>query len=168
VNGFNTSPAGTTISAIDSANSLCSFGFDATYYPQVEDYMINSIGGSIQTTNRYWAPLNNYQFASPGGCRSQLAEGNEILWAYNAFNAVAFLDIQPRVANLKPMMSVVFRVTNGMNGKPVAGASVNGVLTDQYGIVTYHATTLGNFRIKATKGDSIRSPVAVVDVTPCC
>lgn len=166
-NGFNTSPAGTTISAVDSANGLCNFGYDATYYPQIEEYMIKSIGGSTQTTGKYWAPFNNFQSYFPG-CRSQLTEGQDILWAYNSFSTGVFLDIQPRMAELKPGTAVVFRVTNGRTGQPVAGASVNGALTDQYGIVTYFATALGSFRLKATKGDSIRSPVAVVDVTPCC
>lgn len=59
---------------------------------------------------------------------------------------------------------MVFTVTDGSTGVPVSGASFNGLTTNALGQVVYVATTPGYYRLKATKSDSIRSPVVQITV----
>ncbi|GAB7329385.1 hypothetical protein MBLNU13_g01170t1 [Cladosporium sp. NU13] len=50
-NNANPSPGGTMISAINAARKLNGFGFDETYSSQFEDFSINTIAGTSQTSN---------------------------------------------------------------------------------------------------------------------
>lgn len=163
-NGANPTAEGTSTTALDSASNLCSFPYDGTFDSEFDDYFITSIGGSAETATEFWGLLNNFQFTPVGGCQFEPAEGDEILWAYNAFNMVHFLDVQPRSASVEVGGSVVFTVTDGTTGNVVAGASFNGVLSDAAGQVVYTAEQVGTFRVKATIESGIRSPAAIITV----
>lgn len=56
----------------------------------------------------------------------------------------------------------VFTVTDGSTGKPVAGASVGGKLSDEAGHVALAFTDAGEHGLKASKNNTIRSNELVV------
>ncbi|PVH87300.1 hypothetical protein DL98DRAFT_582011 [Cadophora sp. DSE1049] len=155
-NNANPSPAGTGITCIADAAGLCGFSFDGTWSSSFQNFFITRIGTSDSNAS--------------GGCQTQPPPGNELLWAFDAFNANNFLDVQPRTANLKLGDVAVFTVTgrdgNGGGGSnAVAGATFNGLPTNANGQVVYVANQVGTYRIKATRGGDIRSPAAIITVT---
>jgi hypothetical protein len=94
-----------------------------------------------------------------------VGDGDESLWAFDAFNKVHFLDVQPRSATVPVGRIVIFTITDRMNGNtPVAGASFGGLVSDVNGEVIYVGTTPGTRRVKAERSDSLRSPAAVITV----
>ena len=52
---------------------------------------------------------------------------------------------------------IIFAVTDGQTGNPVAGATVNGPTTDANGKVSVTFTQVGTQEVKATKPGAIRS-----------
>lgn len=163
--GANPSPGGTATTGIASAAGLCGFGFDGTYDSSFQDFFITSISDSTESSTRFWGLLNNYQFTPSGGCQTEPAAGDNLLWAYNAFNANYFLEVTPSGATLSLGSVMIFTVTDGTSGVPVAGALLNGLPSNGNGQVVFMATEPGTFRYKATRSDSIRSPAVVITVT---
>lgn len=171
-NSANPSPAGTGITCLADAGGLCGFSFDGTYSSSFQDDFITRIGTSDSNSgsNKFWGILLDYAFTPAGGCETQPPAGSELLWAFDAFNANYFLDVEPRTANIKLGEAAVFTVTGrdgggGGNSNGVGGATFNGMSTNANGQVVYVANEMGTFRIKATRSDSIRSPAAVITVT---
>ncbi|TVY64352.1 hypothetical protein LSUE1_G007094 [Lachnellula suecica] len=168
-NGANSSPSGTGITAIASAGSLCGFDFDGTFSSSFDDFFIERIGSTAQTSNEYWGILLNYAFTPTGGCETEPGNGNSLLWAFNAFNANYFLEVEPQKATLSVGQTSVFTVYghdgNGGSPVPVSGASFNGEISNANGQVVFVATTPGTYRVKATRSDSIRSEQAIITVT---
>ena len=164
-NNANPSAAGTGITAINDAGSLCGFDFDGTYTASFQDFFISRIGSTSQTATQFWGILLNYQYTPTGGCETEPPAGSDLLWAFDAFNKNNFLKVEPKTATLTVGSSQVFTVTDGQTGNPISGATFNGLITNSQGQVTYVATQAGNFRIKATRSDSIRSNAAMITVT---
>ena len=163
-NNANPVAKGTSTTALDSANGLCEFGYDGTYDTEFSDSFITSIGGSTETSTEFWGLLNNFQFTPVGGCQEEPAPLDEILWAYNAFNANSFLDIQPRTASVALSATATFTIKDGSTGTLIAGALFDGVSSDVNGQVTFTASQVGTFGVKATKSNAIRSPAVVITV----
>jgi len=163
-NGANPTPAGTSTTAVDSASGLCGFHYDGTYDSDFQDFFITNIGGDSETSTQFWGLLNSFQFTPVGGCQEEPAPTDEILWAYDAFNAASFLNVEPRTASVQLGDTVVFTITDGSTGNLIAGASFNGVVSDAQGQVVYTPNQVGTFRYKATRSDSIRSPTAIITV----
>ena len=74
------------------------------------------------------------------------------------------MDVQPRTASVQLGDTVVFTITDGSTGNPIAGALFNGVLSDAQGQVVYTPDQVGTFRYKATLSGAIRSPAAIITV----
>jgi hypothetical protein len=163
--GANVVASGTPTTALDSANGLCGFGYDGSWESEFDDYFIQSIGGDAETSTEFWGLLVNFQFTSVPGCQFEPKPNDEILWAYNAFNAQYFLNVEPQTASLAIGGTQVFTITDGNTGVPLEGASFNGLTSNANGQVTFTATVAGTFRYKATLSGSIRSPVAIITVT---
>lgn len=88
-----------------------------------------------------------------------------MLFAFDGFSKAHFLKLEgPRVA--QKGRSVVYTVTDGMTGLPVAGAAVNDGTSDVNGHVSVSFGKAGLNGIKATKSDSVRSNQLNVNVTP--
>ncbi|KAL2065716.1 hypothetical protein VTL71DRAFT_3386 [Oculimacula yallundae] len=163
----NSSPAGTGITCLADAGGLCNFDFDATYSSTFSDFFITRIGSTMQTDTQFWGMLNNFAITPTGGCQTQPQPGDELLWAFDAFNADSFLDIQPRNATLSVGSTTTFavRASDGSgNFSPAAGALFNGLPSDANGQVVYVPTQPGVYRLKATRNGSIRSPAVVITV----
>ncbi|CZS91976.1 uncharacterized protein RAG0_02542 [Rhynchosporium agropyri] len=163
------SPSGTATTSLADAGGLCRFDFDGTYDSQFDDFFITRIGATAQPSNQFWGLLLNSVFTPTGGCQTQPQPGDELLWAFDAFNANGFLDIQPRTINLRLGQLAELTVTSSSGSNagqvPVSGALFNNLLSGSRGRVAYAANQIGTFRLKATKNASIRSPAVIINVT---
>jgi len=164
-NNANPNPGGTPTTGLDSSGALCGFGFDGTYSSSFQDFFITSIGDTAQTNTQFWGLLDNYQFTPTGGCQFEVWNGDEVLWAFDAFNANAFLKVTPPTAQIAVGGTFTFTVIDGMSGNPIAGASFNGATSDSNGQVQLSFPTAGTFRYKATRASSIRSNGVIITVS---
>lgn len=166
----NPNPAANGISGLVSAGGLCSFSIDGTFSSEGDDFFITRIGASDSTSysDEYWGILNNFVFTLSGGCETEPAVGDELLWAFNAFNVDYFLDVEPRSVTLNAGASTNITISgySGYGGAatPIAGAEFNGLESNADGQVVYVATTPGTYRLKATASDAIRSPAVIITV----
>lgn len=87
-----------------------------------------------------------------------------MLWAYNAFNLVHFLEVSPKEVVVRKGENSTVRVVDGSTGSPVQGATIDGVETDGNGDAVLRFEKKGIFKFKATAADSLRSNALVVTV----
>ena len=181
-NNGNPLPGPTCTSALDDASKIPSnlFSFDgqvsyftlhnmmannpfvgnrySTFSAEFDDFFITSIGGVTQTSTQFWGILLNFEFTQVGGCQQEVNANDEILFAFDAFNANAFLKLTgPATARINKMFFVT--VTDAQTGKPVAGAAVSFGISDANGNVPFNLgfTRIGVQKFKATKPGAIRS-----------
>jgi len=172
-NGENTLPGPTCTSALDNASKNL-FTFDGTFSTQFDDFFITSIGGDTQTSTRFWGILLNYEFTPVGGCQQEVKANDEILFAFDAFNANAFLQLTGPAVVI-PRRPTIYTVTDGQTGKPVAGATLDaggaaGVVAagttsvDGLIYVTYSPPRggPGPYKLKASKPGAIRSNQLII------
>jgi hypothetical protein len=127
-----------------------------TFDPEFDDFFITSIDNFNQTATEFWGILLNYQFTAVGGCQQEVTEGQDVLWAFNAFNAEFFLKLTgPYIARIGEPVTV--NVTDGATGLDVEGAVVNGVSTNADGQATITFHEFGEHVLKAEKINAIRS-----------
>jgi len=157
----NPTPGPTATSALDSAAHHAGFTFDGTFDTEFDDFLITRIGLDTQTSTDFWGLLVNFQFAEVGGCQQEVRLDDQVLWAFNAFNANAFLKLTgPSV--VKEGETATFAVTDGLTGDAVQGASIGGETTDANGHAVVMFKTPGAHTFKATKESTIRSNELVV------
>jgi len=88
-NNAHPTPGPTPTAAGADAMAIVGQGFDGDWYAApFEDYFITQWGPDRQSNAaaEYWGLVVNDVFTSVGGCQYQLAEGDEVLWVYDAFN----------------------------------------------------------------------------------
>lgn len=151
-------PGPTATSALADAAKAKGFLFDGTFDTEFDDFFITSIGDSPETDTQFWGLLANFVFTPVGGCQERATPLTHILWAFDAFNADAFLFLEGPSAAL-PGQPVTLTVKNGTEGNPISGASVGHgfPLTDAQGHVTVSFGTRGVQSLKAEKEGTIRS-----------
>ncbi|USW51989.1 hypothetical protein Slin15195_G053080 [Septoria linicola] len=131
-NNANGSPGSTLTTQIDAAGRQEGFGFDGTYANQFQDFFINSISATTSTGNQFWGVLRNLVFTARGGCQEQSRNGDEGLWAFDAFAPNRrFLKLDPEVIVVSTdtaSVTLTVRGANPNNGNlsPVAGATLGG------------------------------------------
>ena len=162
-NGANPTPGPTCTTALSDAARHGGFTWDGTFLDQFDDFFVMAIGGDAQTTTQFWGTLLDFQFNHVSGCEQEVLAGQEVLWAFDAFNANNFLKISGP-GRVKARRPVVVTVVNGMNGQPVAGARIassllvgGGNTTDAAGMATLTFSRPGSVVLKAERADSIRS-----------
>jgi hypothetical protein len=105
----------------------------------------------------------NYQFTAVGGCQQKVTKGQDVLWAFNAFNAQNFLKLTgPELAFTG--YPAVYTVTDGATGLVVEGATVGGGTTNSSGEVALTFNRVGVRDLKAEKANAIRSNAVVTVV----
>jgi hypothetical protein len=141
-----------------------------TYDGQFEDFFITCIGSSVQTATQFWGLLLDYQFTPGGGCQQEVAAGQHVLWAFDAFNKSYFLKLVLTGAP-RPVVGggATFTVTDGTTGVIISGATVSDgketATTASDGTVTIKFTSPGIKTFKASRDDSLRSngvPITVL------
>jgi hypothetical protein len=163
--GANPQPGDTPTCALNAAASACGFTYDGTFDSDFDDYSITAIGGSEQTATEFWGILVNYQFTPVSGCQFEDSPGDNILWAFNAFNANYFLELSLSASNVSAGESVTASVKDGMTGVDIPDASVGGATTGANGEATLAFSTPGIYSLKASRSDSIRSNAVIITVT---
>jgi hypothetical protein len=96
---WNTTPEPTPTSSAVDAMSLIGETFDGQWYPGFNDYFIKRFGPDAEKGGKSWGIEVNSTFTNVGGCQYQLDAGDEVLWAFNAFNFRPFLALFPAAAN---------------------------------------------------------------------
>ncbi|ELU37828.1 hypothetical protein AG1IA_08146 [Rhizoctonia solani AG-1 IA] len=106
-------------------------------------------------------------FIQVGGCQQQVAAGDTILWAFDAFGKAFFLKLDgPSTA--KVGVPVQVRVTDGPSEQAISGASIAGYpssISDSNGYTTVTFTSAGTKKIKAQRSDSLRSNALTITVS---
>lgn len=174
-NNANPAPGGTLTTQIAAAGEAEGFGFDGTYSNQFSDFFINSISMTTSTGNQFWGVLRNLVFTARGGCQEPNFNGDEGLWAFDAFapNRV-FLKLDPeyQVVRSGETASVTLTVQganpNSGNLSPASGATVGfGSPADSNGNIQLDVPTEpGCYQYKAERSNSIRSNAFYLTVLP--
>ncbi|KZT38606.1 hypothetical protein SISSUDRAFT_986036 [Sistotremastrum suecicum HHB10207 ss-3] len=163
--GQNAVAGPTCTTALDSASgSQTDFTYDGTFDADFDDYFITRIAGDSQNDIQFWGLLLNFQFTPVGGCQQEVAVGDAVLWAFDAFSKTFFLRLTgPSVATLG--VPTTFTVTDGMTGIPIAGATIGSDVSDASGHVVITFSSGGKFTLKAEEPNSIRSNALTVTVS---
>lgn len=136
-----------------------------TYDTQFEDFFITAIGNSTETSTQFWGLLLGYQFTPVGGCQQVVKTGDQVLWAFDAFNKDYLLQLTLVGAPVARVgMTVSFKVVDGSTGMIIPNAIVSAVsggletsTSDSTGLVAIKLLTAGHKTFKAERSDSIRS-----------
>jgi hypothetical protein len=140
----NPTPGATCTSALDDAAHLAHFTFDgyvasvnsissdikasslacSTFDTEFDDFFITRIAGSAETATQFWGLLLNFQFTPVGGCQQEVKFKDEVLWAFDAFNAAHFLKLSSPSNVIHVHKPVEFTVVDGLTGIPVSGVDV--------------------------------------------
>jgi hypothetical protein len=164
-NGAHPSAVPTATAALDDGARANAFGWDADWFAGLNDFAVKEVGGESQTSTQFWGLVVNYQFASAGGCQTRVNQGDEVLWAFDAFSKAHVLKLAgPAAASTGAPVTVT--VTDGQDGSPQAGAAVQGALTGADGRAALSFDTPGIYRLKAERADSIRSNAIPLCVDP--
>ncbi|KAG5645089.1 hypothetical protein DXG03_006903 [Asterophora parasitica] len=162
--GQNPTSGPTATSALDDAAKQHNFSWDGTFYPQYDDYFVTEIGGVRQTQSEFWGYFVNYKLPDVGGCQQRVKLLDEVLWAFDPFGKPALKLSGTQLARVgKP---VTLTVTDGQNGTPIVGASVDGQISDAAGHVTVTFTSAGVKGLKAEKANTVRSNRLQIAVVP--
>lgn len=161
-------PVPTMTSALDDGSLAGGFDWDADYFG---DFYVNRIGPDANdfANNRYWGIALNLVPPSVGGCQQQVADGNEVLFAYDFF--------QPDFSN-KPLLKLegpqvaetgtpaTLQVSEigcvdftcaATTTAPATGAAVAGQTVGADGTATVLFPAAGTAHLKAEKTGTIRS-----------
>ncbi|MDJ1135090.1 hypothetical protein [Streptomyces iconiensis] len=164
-NNANPTPGPTATSALDDAARLAPFTWDGTYWAEFDDILVTRIGDTAQTDTEFWGILRNYAFTPVGGCQQRVQNGDEILFAFDAFAADHFLKLKgPHAAKVGKPATVT--VTDGATGEPIAGATVGGQSTGADGKARVVFKKAGAESLKAEHPDAVRSNALRVAVLP--
>jgi hypothetical protein len=160
-------PSGpTAIGALDDAARQAGFAWDARWDASFNDYYpFLRIGPDTIDANHYPALYVNWAFAEVGGCGQRVSGGEDVLFAYEDFNASPILRLTgPGSATTG--QGVPLRVVDGLTGAAQAGATVGGATSGPDGTALVSFAQKGIYRLKAEKPDAIRSNTLVLCVDP--
>ncbi len=151
-NGSSPTPGPTPTAATVDAMAVIGEDFDGQWYPGFDDYFVQRWGPDSEDadTYAYWGILVNGGFTPVGGCQYASAAGDDVLWAYDAFDMRPFLRLSaagdPTAAPASPLPTAfvdegdtltveVERYSGAMDGGPqgldtVEGVAVAPVATD--------------------------------------
>jgi hypothetical protein len=193
-NGANPSPGPTATAATADALATLDQTFDGQWYPGYEDYFMRQLGPEREDNDAlwWWGILVNRTFASTGGCQLRVHDGDEVLWANDAFSNRPFLWLAGSTATPTALVGAPLAVTvtsttastarDDTIGEPYAGAQVGAVTAngqsaaagvadagtsaaDGSAIVTFHQA--GWQRVKARAAGSPPAAIASNSVDVC-
>jgi hypothetical protein len=167
-NPGNTGPGPTITSALDDASLAAGFPWESTFF---NDFFVKSIAGEASTSTQFWGYALNYRPVEIGGCQQQVSGGDEVLFAFDFFGAdfserpLLRLSGPGRAVTGQPVSVVVdqFKLVGAqgtareLQQGPAPGAVIGGAQTGPDGTATVTFTGSGLQRLKAARGDAIRS-----------
>jgi len=153
--GAYPTPGPTATGALDSASKRANFGWTGSWSDDFEDFLLSKIGPDTPSGAKYWNVAVNGKSLSVGGCQFQVARGDEVLWADQAFGDEILLLSGAKRARVGKVYRA--KVVNGEDGKPVKGARVGVKRTNARGIARLRFKTRGVKRLKAHHAHAVRS-----------
>jgi hypothetical protein len=176
INPGNPGPGPTVTSALDDGALAQGFTWDANF--SGGDFFVDRIAGEATnlSQSQFWGIALNYTPLGIGGCQQQVAAGDEVLFAFDFFDAtgdrpVLKLSGPARATTGQPVgVSVQQTARNEpypapyVQG-PAAGAVIQGVTTGTDGAATVTFGSPGLVRVKAERPGSIRSNTLLVCVS---
>jgi hypothetical protein len=128
--------------------------------------LITRIANTQNTGRKYWGAWLDYKSLDSGGCQHKVTDGQDILWAFDAFEKKYLLKLAApsEFALVGELYAVT--VTDGSTGTPIEGAIVDGVTTDRDGVARITFMSPGVNTLKAEAPDSLRSNAIRVTVHP--
>jgi hypothetical protein len=170
-NGFSPVPVPVGTAALDDAAKLSGFGFDGTWFPSFEDFVIDEIAGIRPVFPEFWGLYVNQKASTAGGCQMALGTGDEALWSVVQSGPAP--DFLPQSAlrltgptEARVGQPITVRVVEGEQGAPQAGATVAGATTGPDGTATFSFAEKGIYRVKAEKAGAVRSAALTICVDP--
>lgn len=161
--GVNPTPGPSATATLDDGAQLGGFTWDGAWNDGFDDYFVSRIGPDSQTSTQFWGVFVDGTASQVGGCQQRVREGDDVVWAFDAFSKVHTLRLTgPDSAATGQQVAV--KVTDAADGSPIPGASVAGTLTGGDGSATFSLPNAGVYRFKAERADSVRSNVLVMCV----
>jgi len=159
------SPVPTPTAALDDAARANGVSWDADWFDSFSDFIVTRVGNESATSSQFWGLIVNGKFSSSGGCQVKLNQGDEVLYAFDAFSKTAVLRLAgPGTATVGQPLNVT--VTDTQTDTPAANASVRGATTGADGVAAVTFDQEGVYRLKAERSDAIRSNALVVCADP--
>jgi hypothetical protein len=159
------SPVPTPTAALDDAARENNVSWDAAWFASFSDFLVNRVADEPETSSQFWGLIVNGKFASAGGCQTRLNQGDEALYAFDAFSKTAVLRLTgPGTAVVGQPINVT--VADTQNDVPAANATVQGATTGADGVATVTFADKGIYRLKAERSDAVRSNALVVCADP--
>jgi hypothetical protein len=96
-NGGSPVPGATPTAAAADAMALVGGTFGGKWYPGYDDYFVTRFGPDAEDAGKVasWGVIVNDVFTAVGGCQQRLDEGDEVLWAFDAFRGRPRLLLYP-------------------------------------------------------------------------
>jgi hypothetical protein len=166
--GANPSPGPTPTTALDDANAKGGFGWDGAWFGGFSDFSIDRIGpdSANLTTFQFWGLFINEEYAEVGGCQFRINAGDEVLWAYDAFNRQQGVLFLTGDGAIRPGGTANVHVTKARAGTPVAGATIGSETTAADGSAQLTFAEPGIYRLKAEHPQYVRSRALTICVDP--
>jgi hypothetical protein len=154
--GAHPTPGPTAIGALDDASDSFNFSWSGSWNDEFEEFLVNQIGPDSANDQQFWGLAVNGKDTELGGCQTQVRRGQEVLFAYDAFNKKHILLLSgPSATRVGKRESV--KVVDGRTGEPVKGATVGGKETNAKGVARLRFRSRGVRRLKARHPDAVRS-----------
>jgi hypothetical protein len=165
--GAYPSPGPTPTAALDDATRANGITWDGAWFGT--DYFVNRVADEPETSSQFWGLFVNGKLSNVGGCQVRLNQGDEVLYAFDAFSSTT--DNKPVLRLTGPGaatvgQSVNVTVTDTEHDVRAANASVQGSTTGADGVATVSFSQEGIYRLKAERSDAIRSNALVVCADP--
>jgi hypothetical protein len=165
--GTSTSPQVTSGAALTAAEDTAGLIAHGTWSNTFGSPSFSDIGGENvgfdSATNRFLVEYHNEQSASTGSCGQVLQAGDRVLFAYGTGSETLLALSGP--ARARPGAPVALKVTDAHDGTAVAGANVDGRVSNAGGTVLVGPLARGPHALKAAKAGAIRSNRVTVCVT---
>jgi hypothetical protein len=166
-NGASPVPVANATSALDDAAIKGGFTWDGTWSgPGYPDYFVTRVAGESEIsgpTGQYWGVFINGVATTAGGCQSPVEAGDEVLWAFDAFNGALRLAAPGAT---QPAVPITATATDVASGAPVAGATIGGATTGADGRASVSFANPGIYILKADRPGLVRSRGVRVCVDP--
>jgi hypothetical protein len=163
--GAHPSPVPTPTAALDDVTRAHNISWDGQWFASFEDFVVTRVHDESATSSQFWGLVVNGQFASSGGCQTSLTQGDEVVWAFDAFSKSAVLRLSgPGTATVGQPVNV--QVTDTQSGQPAANATVQGATTGSDGVATLTFNEEGIYRLKADRPDAVRSNTVILCADP--
>jgi hypothetical protein len=163
--GANPTAGPTPTAALDDGARLGNFSWDGVWFDGFSDFSVDRVAGDAATTTQFWGSFVDGVQPSVGGCQFRLKDGQEVLWAFDAFSKARALRLSgPSAATVGQPIAV--KVTDTADGAPLADADVRGSKTGADGVASLSFDQTGVYRLKAERADAVRSNALVLCVDP--